>query len=61
MAYSVNVRPLALLMDILAMMAKGASLTYSALLMTYHHAFIYLTSTFYVNKSAPAAPPSDAS
>jgi hypothetical protein len=61
MAYSVNVQPLALLMEILAMTARGGSLTYSALSMTYHHAFTYPTSTFYVNKSAPAAPPSDAS
>ena len=61
MAYSANVQPLALLMEILAMMAKGVSPTYSASLMTYHHVFTYQISRFCVNKSAPTAPPSDAS
>jgi hypothetical protein len=61
MVYSANVRPLALLMKTLAMMARGGSLTYSALLMTFHHAFTYPTSPFYANKFAPAAPLSGAS
>jgi hypothetical protein len=61
MDYSANVQPLALLMEILATTAKGVSPTYSASSMTYHHAFTYQTSNFCVNKSAPAAPPLDAS
>jgi hypothetical protein len=61
MVYSANVRPLALIMETLAMMARGVSLTYSALSMTFHHAFTYPTSPFCVNKYAPAAPLSDAS
>jgi hypothetical protein len=43
MAYSANVQPLALLMEILAMTVKGVSPTYSASSMTYHHAFTYQT------------------
>jgi hypothetical protein len=61
MAYSANGRPLALLMETLAMMTKGGYLTYSALSMTFHHAFTYPTYPFYANKFAPAAPLSDAS
>jgi hypothetical protein len=61
MVYSANVRPLALIMETLAMMVRGVSLTYSALSMTFHHAFTYPTSPFYANKFTPAAPLSDAS
>jgi hypothetical protein len=59
--YSANVQPLALLMEILAMTARGVFLTYSALSMTSHPAFTSPTSTFYVIRSALVVPPLDAS
>jgi len=59
-AYSANAQPPASPMETLAMMAKEVFLTYSALLMTSHPVLTSLTSTFYVNKSAPVVPPLDA-
>ena len=59
-AFSVNAQPLASLLATQAMMARGAFLSCSALLMISHPAFTFPIFTFYVNRSAPAVPPLDA-
>ena len=59
-AFSANMRPIALPLATQATMTKVAILTCSALLMISHPASIFLICTFYVNRSAPVAPPLDA-